>query len=267
MSKQCQVCLSPEKQKLLVCQNCFKQVCKFCKPTPDQLCVSCIRSQIREELITESLSRKKALNQEILDLMDSTQHIQLELELLSDKFSYLENFLRSSNLSHLEKVNNIEKSIESAKKDIIPYSTIDNLELVVEGIKKSEKEKKKKFLELVDLVEAEENNFESLKKLEKLSQDRINELRTLSNNCVPYEDIRGMVCESCSKAVKKRFKELILSGNSGNESIMKSIVSYSTSGSVKSDLVGNIRSSEVLSKNGKGGRKQPTNEGCHCLVW
>jgi len=267
MSKQCQVCFATEKQKLLTCHKCFKQICKFCKPTPDQSCVSCIRSQIREELISESLSRKKALNQDLLDLMDNTQNTQLELELLNDKFSNLENFLKSSSLSHLEKVNNLEKSIEAAKKDVVPYSTIDNLELVVEGIRKSEKEKKKNFLNLTDLVEAEEKNLQSLRKLEKLSQDRINELRILSTNCVPYEDIRGMVCESCSKAVKKRFKELIMSGNVGNESIIKSVISFNTAESVKSASVGSSKASEMRVRNGRSVKKQPVNDGCACLVW
>lgn len=267
MNRQCQVCFTTEKIKLLACHKCFKQVCKFCLPTPDQSCVSCIRSQIREELISESLSRKKALNQELVDLMDNTQNTQLELELLNDKFFHLENFLKSTSLSHLEKINNIEKSIETAKKDVVPYSTIDNLELVVDGIKKSEKEKKKKLLDLTDLVEAEEKNLQSLKKLEKLSQDRINELRILSNNCVPYEDIRSMVCESCSKAVKKRFKELIMNGNVGNESIMKSVISFMSAESVKSASVGSSKASEINVKNRRGIKKQPLNDGCSCVVW
>lgn len=201
--------------------------------------------------------------------MDTAQHTQLEIECLNDKFFQLENYMRSSSISHLTRVDNLQLNIEKAKKDIIPYSTIDNLELVVEGIKKSEKEKKIKLMELIDLKEAEESKISSQRELERISEERIKELKYLSSNCVPYEDIRGMVCESCSKTIKARFREMIVNGNSGNESILKSVISCTTSESSRGSLVtrNSLPARKSESKVAKGNKGAgPSGDACNCRV-
>jgi hypothetical protein len=210
------------------------------------------------------MSKKRSLEKQLLELMDSAQHTQLELECLSDKHFELENYLKSSLISHLEKVNNLQVAIEKAKKDVIPYSTIDNLELVVDGIRKSEKEKKGKLQELSDLLEAEEIKINSQRELEGLSEDRIKDLKYLSSNCVPYEDIRGMVCESCSKGIKGRFRDMIVNGNSGNESIMKSLISLK--GESCRDSTASLKTMPTRRSNVKIDKKDNKNqvEACNC---
>ena len=221
-------------------------------------------------MISESRNKKRSLESELIDLMDTAQHTQLEIECINDKFLQLENYMRSSSISHLTRIENMQLSIEKAKKDVIPYSTIDNLELVVEGIKKSEKEKKAKLMELIDLKEAEESKISSQRELERISEERIKELKYLSSNCVPYDDIRGMVCETCSKAIKVSFREMIVNGNSGNESILKSVISCNSGKSGKSSLVTRNslpgRKSESKVVKGKKGAG-PDSEACNCRVF
>ena len=124
----------------------------------------------------------------------------------------------------MEKINNLQISIEKAKQEIVPYSIIDNLETVVENVRKSEKQKKRKFEEILDAVEAEKIELCSQNVLEKISQERINELRNLCSNCVSYESLRGKVCEKCEREIKKKYRDAIIAGTLGNDSILKSVI-------------------------------------------
>lgn len=268
MSKECQLCFTSQKKKLNSCQHCSKMVCNTCMPekSQDSKCYTCIREEIRESILSDHLAKKSKLEKELEDLMDSAQHTQLEIELLEDKYLHLENFKRSCEITHEEKLNNLQLSINKTRREWISMSTIENLETLVENSKKTERKKRSELHELQDNVESEKLKIDSDRELERMTQNRINELKSLNANNVPYEELRCFICEKCSKAVKTRFKELLISGHIGNKSVIESVVSIeSTQLPRVSTLRTRVNVSKISSASLNQNRHQ--SENCVCDIF
>lgn len=265
MSKECEICLTLQKSALNQCPACNKQACQFCLPVSDDsvVCIFCVRVKLREELIVESLQRKVQLEKLVVDLMDSAQSTQLDIEHLSDKTFHLESLMKSSEVTHLSKISSLESNIKHTRSNSVSYSTIDNLEAAVANQKKIEKTARAKYQQAMDDLESEEIDLSNQKEMERLLQNRVIELRNLSVNSVPYEDIRGWVCEKCSKTIKIRFREMILGGNQGSDSIVSSVINVK--GEERDHMsVGSLVSRKTFTK--APAKKYEKEHKCSCLI-
>ena len=271
----CNICFSSEKGKLVPCTHCKKNACKYCIPMDlgKRVCVMCVRAEIRDQLIAENLEKCKALEKELSSLRDSAQHYQLEIEKYNDLDFSLDKRTRASEISHLEKISNLQASIEKARQNMIPYSTIDNLEKALDDAKTGEKLNKSKHQELLNLIEEEEAGYQTLLGDENIHQSRIGELKSASANRVPYSTIRW-ACSDCLRTVKLRFAELIKAGNPDNDSILQSVINVtnqelekaSTSGSHKKGRVSVSLASRLTM--GESLRKKETERGnCSCRIF
>lgn len=229
MNKQpCNVCYA-KKVELSECNKCRRLACGECIPaeSPTKYCIPCIRQEIRDMLILENLEKCKTLEKEISNLHDSAQHHQQEIEKAADEEFIKKKHIQAIEDSHEEKVRNLEMSIDKAKLNVIPYTTIDNLEKALEDAKVGERLNKIKYQELVNAVEAEESELKSLRETEKMSEERIKELRLSASTRVPYEMIRG-VCNVCTPKIKLKFADIICAANLENKSILQSILNTKT---------------------------------------
>ena len=272
----CNFCHSSEKGKLLSCINCNKNACKSCIPQDleRRICVVCVRAEIRDQLIEENIERCQALEQVIGSLRDSAQNYQLEIERFNDVQFSIEKRTRASEISHLERINNLQASIQKAKINIIPYSTIDNLEKAVEDAKAGENMNNSKYQEILNTIETKEIEYQTLLGEEKIHQSRIGELKSASANRVPYCTIRS-ACPECLHAIKVRFGELIKAGNSNSDSILQSVINAynqefeqdsTTVGSDKKGIVSESLASR-LSMTGSSRNKKTKIDACHCRIF
>jgi hypothetical protein len=141
-------------------------------------------------------------------------------------------------------------------------STIENLETLVDNSKKTERKKRSELHELQDNVESEKLKIDSDRELERMTQNRINELKSLNTNNVPYEELRCFVCEKCSKAVKTRFKELLINGHVGNKSVIESVVSIE---STQLPRVSTLRAGVNVSNISSGSKKPKAHQSEDCV--
>ena len=264
-----EVCFNIEKGKLIHCSICKILACKYCIP-PDlgkRICVLCVRENIREELINENREKCKNLEQEITDLRDSAQHHQLEIESINDSLVKLENYMRASEISHLEKINNLQINLSKAKQNLIPYTFIDNLEKALDDMKNNEKINKIKYQQLCDCLENEGNEILSLKNLESMSEQRMIEIKANSANSVPYEEIRDFTCSNCLRKIKIKFKSQIIDGNT--DSIIKSVMEVEKQQNEEKNE--NPRPKSLYSISSKKSiynrhKRRSSTENCGCIV-
>ena len=228
MEKHCQVCKCVEKKDLQICTGCKKLSCRFCLPIESalKLCIKCMKNLIREEIMNENKEKLKKLECELVSLQDSAQKYQVEIESLTDKCVEIENHAKALEISHIEKIDNIEKSLEKVKENQISYTVVDNLELALENCKKSERNNRKKFEEVKELVNCELCLINSIKEQIELSQSRVYELKSQDSCNVNYEFLRSMSCHKCLVHIKIRFKEKLANAFNANESVMKSLLNH-----------------------------------------
>jgi DNA repair exonuclease SbcCD ATPase subunit len=269
--ERCDLCSKPDKIKLVACKRCEKNCCKHCIyiDINHQICGNCSKADIREQIINEKLSKCRSIEEELNAIRDKSQTYQFQIENLTDKCSKIENDLKSSEISHLEKINNLQINIQKAKTDIIPYSTIENLEKALQDYKKSEKRNKNKYEELRSALEIEQNEHKSLKDLEKILTKRIKEIQDSSLNTVPYDDLRIKFCSTCLKKIKIKFKDDIMAGHKDRDSVINSLLISNTEilmkpltpqGKKVSTIESNKAKSPVLS-----GVKDDSK--CNCLMF
>ena len=218
----CDICTSPEKGKFTKCQKCEKFACKFCIPSVlvEKICVMCVRNSIREEIITENLEKCKNLEETLSELKKIAKYTQLGIEALDDTHFKLENSLKTSEISHLERLNNLQLTINKTKESLIPYTYIENLEKSIEDLKKNQKISQLNYKDLTDEIITEKLEQNSLLELEKILTAQINDLMTQSSTTVPYSSLRLSVCENCSKKIKTKFGDQIKADNRENKTIL-----------------------------------------------
>ena len=225
--QKCEICFSFEKGKRLNCINCKILACPYCIPSDleERICILCLREKIKEELIEENREKCKNLKNEVISLQVSAQNHQIEIELLVDAIVKNENLLKSSEISHLERVSNLQINIERTKRNLVPYSHIENLEKAFEDVKNNEKIYKNRYKQICDNIENEQNEIESLHNLEIMLEQRIFEIKHNLIDKINYEeDLRHAACQNCLRRIKIKFGDQIKDGKKENDSIFQSVM-------------------------------------------
>ncbi|OMJ71632.1 hypothetical protein SteCoe_30098 [Stentor coeruleus] len=222
----CQVCYVLQKGKLNACPNCKKLLCKACLPVsnPDFKCSECIRSELHEEVLSENIEKITSLKSEYEALMESAKITQLSLENLNEKCYGLENSLLVSEIIHHEKVRNLDTRIDKARSELNYFSTIENLENLIQMTRSSQKKKTIQYQDLLYSLQNEQCDFETEREKEKMASKEITEMSDLCTVFVPYVDIRGYACKKCLKTIQGKFREVLINGHIGRRSLIKSIL-------------------------------------------
>lgn len=261
----CQICYVLQKGKLNACPHCKKLLCKLCFPISsyDSKCSACIRSDLREEILSESIGQISILKREYNNLMDSSKATQLSLETLDDKCEELENSLLVREITHCEKIRYLDAKIDKVRRQSNRFSTIENLETLAQLTKTAQKRKAIKYQELLSSLQNVQNAFETEREKEKMALNTIADMSSLSSKCIPYTDLRDFICEKCMKNVRGKFREVLINGHIGRKSLMKSILD----GEEKEvSLPSSLELETLTSVPGERNPKREMHDDCKCRI-
>jgi hypothetical protein len=253
-----------KEKKSKVCSDCSHKFCKkHIKVNEEDFtstCVKCfkikIRLEISMEMETQIFESKKELNL----LKEKLKTSKKDLTQMNGTILKLEESIRFISDAHLERITPIENKI-SEEAQIVRSSTIikEDLEEELAQSKNSQKLAFKKYQKSeINLT----NSQEELKLISLENTKVIFEINSISSKMkefILYSTLRESICPTCKVKIKVFFKEEIIKGNQGKDSLIASVVAIKNRKSIRKSYSSTINQNEKI--NAK------LEEPCKCLIW
>ena len=219
------------KKEILMCKDCSEVFCKHhIRINPKNsfsYCVRCfseiLANEVNEEM-EEEFRTTKAKLQKIKKKIHLCKKENSEKVKAIDR---LQKLVASYELANTKKFESLEKKIQDEQNNEIHVTrATESIVVTIEDSIKNQGIIKNK------LKKTEEDYIANLTELDTIKQEnnriRLELLETTEKNkeIVPYTRLRNLGCNECRNKVKAVFPQEILNGNTGNESIYKSVMAY-----------------------------------------
>ena len=216
-------------KKIKECNDCLEKFCKkhikVDENTFSSICSKCFRNKIHLEISMEMGSQILHAKSYLKDLKAKLKFSKNELSSLKNFIDKVSALLLTNETSHQKKLCIIENEAEEKRKRLdTMISIVENLKGALYDCKFNEKSALEKF----EISEREKS--ENQKELDILKDENStlrNEIKSYSlkiKQYISYSTLRSLNCSSCKSKIKHIFREEIINGNQGSDSLIASVV-------------------------------------------
>ncbi|OMJ68824.1 hypothetical protein SteCoe_33618 [Stentor coeruleus] len=227
---QCYDCSKPiAGKKALECIDCGEFYCKDHVKANDSdhssICFSCFRKKIHLDVTLELESQMIEAKTQLNSLKEKLKNCKKDL---SNKKTTIERHqaqVKINEKTYTRKFETLEKKIEEeVQRGDNLSNTITNLNAALDDYKARENSTEQKKNSLEDEISQLEAELNGAKMENNKLKIEAQNLSDESKKYIQYISLRNTLCNSCKNRVKLLFKDEILEGNNGKESLIASVL-------------------------------------------
>ena len=135
------------------------------------------------------------------------------------------------------------------------FHTAESLQIALTDCNRNEKSTELKLEKAQVEFNEVQTELDTLKQENYRSKSSIQDSTSKMKNCVPYSRLRNALCNQCKYKIKSNFKDEIVLGNQGKESLIASVLANREKISVRKSM-----STQIVSQHEKA------DESCKCII-
>lgn len=215
--------------KKIECTECGEISCKdhikLNESDHSATCLDCFKKKIHLEVTLEMESESLEAKSQLESLKTKLKNSKKDLARKKTTKEHQENQIKINEKTYQRKFETLSRKIEEeTNRGENLENTLKSLELTLEDSKtgenhcKAQVEDKEKEYEEVLL------ELETLKKGNKVLKYDIQVASEKSQKFISYSQLRNTLCETCKNKIKLCFRDDIINGNRGRESLIQSVL-------------------------------------------
>ena len=260
-TNQCCVCMKTlSNKKIIECNDCSETFCKDHIKVDDTshvaTCTDCFKKKIYLDVSSEMETQVLDAKAQLSTLKEKVKTCKKHLKDKKATIERLDGQVKINEKKYARKFENLEKKIEEeSKRSESVFHATESMKIALRDCNMNENSTREKLEKIQIDYNMAQTELDTLKQENYRSKSSIQDSTSKMKNCVPYSRLRNALCNQCKYKIKSNFKDEIVLGNQGKESLIASVLANREKISVRKSM-----STQIVSQHEKA------DESCKCII-